>query len=214
MSPETAKHLDTVEEVIGRVKGVLARCGYPADLRTVIVMGIVDQIIEHHESALLLIRNEKIGSSFALTRSIVEGMYRGMWINLCATDTQLQGFEQDDKLPVNMNQMAEQIDAAYKAGGFFEHLRARSWKALCSYAHAGMLQLGRRFSDGNVQTAYTDEQIFQATTTATTCVLLLVGKFLAVRGHGVDCREVEAMIGTYGPTARINPALDGQHSPT
>ena len=28
---------------------------------------------------LLLIRNDKVGSSFALVRSIVEGTYRGMW---------------------------------------------------------------------------------------------------------------------------------------
>ena len=39
----------------------------------------------------------------------------------------------------------------------------------------------------------------------TTVILLLVGKFLAVQGHDTDCREAEALIGTYGPAARQNP---------
>jgi hypothetical protein len=205
MSPETIKHLDTVEEIMRKAKPILARNSYPDDSRTVIVMGTVTQIIEHHEAMLLLIRNDKIGSSFALIRSIVEGVYRGMWINFCATDAQIQEFERDDRLPVNMTQMAQAIDAKYQAQGFFEDLRAKSWAALCSYTHTGMLQLGRRFTGANAQPAYTDEEIFGATTSATTCILLLVGKFLAVQKHDADCREVEAMIGTYGPAARQNP---------
>jgi hypothetical protein len=194
MEPETTRHLDKVEEVMRQSKLILARHGYPDDLRTVVVMGTVAQIIEHHEAMLLLVRNDKIGSSFALIRSIVEGVYRGMWINFCATDAQIEEFEREDEMPLNMTRMARAIDDGYQAQGFFEDLRARSWAAVCSYTHTGMLQLGRRFTGAAAQPAYTDEEIFAATTTATTCILLLVGKFLAVQKHDADCREVEAMI--------------------
>jgi hypothetical protein len=129
-------------------------------------------------------------------------------MNFCATDAQIQEFERDDRLPVNMTEMAQAIDTKYQAQGFCEDLRARSWAALCSYTHTGMLQLGRRFTGANAQPAYTDEEIFGATTSATTCILLLVGKFLAVQNHDTDCREVEAMIGTYGPAASQNPQSD------
>ena len=65
-----------------------------------------------------------------------------------------------------------------------------------------MLQLGGRFTGATAQPAYTDEEVFEATTTATTCtILLLAGKFLAVQTYDADCREVEALIGTYGPAA-------------
>jgi len=205
MEPETLQHLERVEAVMRNAKCVLARYGYPDDLRTVIVIGILTQIIEHHEAVLILVRHDKTGSSFALIRSIVEGVYRGMWINYCATDAQIQEFERADRLPVNMPQMAQAIDERYQAQGFFEDLRARSWTALCSYTHTGMLQLGRRFNGANVQPAYTDREIFAGTTTATTCILLLIGKFLAVQRHDADCREVEAMIGTYGRAVRPNP---------
>jgi len=201
MRPETTQHLNMVEGIIGKAKVILARHGYPDDLRSVIVMGTLTQIIEHHEAMLLLIRSNKIGSAFALVRSIVECVYRGLWINFCATDGQIQDFERDDRLPVNMTEMAQAIDAKYQAQGFFEDFRARSWAALCSYTHTGMLQLGRRFTGATAQPAYADEEIITATTTATTCILLLVGKFLAVQKYDADCQEAEGLIGTYGAAA-------------
>ena len=164
-------------------------------------MGTIAQVVENHESMLVLIRNDKIGSAFALVRSVVEGVYRGLWINFCATDAQIQDFEQHDRLPVNMTGMALEIDAKYQAQGLFEHLRSNSWAALCSYAHTGILQLGRRFTGATAKPAYTDEETIQATTIATTCALLLAGKFLAVQNHGADCLEVEALVGTYGPAS-------------
>jgi hypothetical protein len=205
MTPETTQHLAKVEDIMRQAKLILARHGYPDDSRTVIVIGTITQIVEHHEAVLLLVRNDKVGSSFALVRSIVEGVFRGMWVNFCATDTQIQEFERDDRLPVNMPQMAQAIDAKYQAQGFFEHLRARTWSALCSYAHTGMLQLGRRFTGANAQPAYTEGEIVEVTTTATTCILLLVGKFLAVQKHDADCREAEGLVGTYGLAARRIP---------
>ena len=35
-------------------------------------------MIEHHEAILILIRQEKIGSAFAMARFVVEGVYRGL----------------------------------------------------------------------------------------------------------------------------------------
>jgi hypothetical protein len=197
MTPETIEHLKKVEAVIGKEKAILGRQGYPGDLRTVIVAGTIDQMNEHHEAILLLIRNGKVGSGFALARSIVESMYRGLWINFCAPDAYVERFEREDKLPVNMAEMAAAIDATYQADGFFEDLKKHAWPALNSYAHTGTLQLGRRFTGQNVQPNYSDGEIVATTTTITTCVLLLAGKFLAVRNHTNECKEVETLVGTY-----------------
>jgi hypothetical protein len=204
MTPENVEHLNRVGVVIDDAKRLLARYGYPDDLRTVIVIGFIDQMIEHHEAMLLLIRDGKFGSAFALARSVVESMFRGLWINLCATDAQIEDFERKDELPLTMSEVARAIDRQYHAQGFFEDFKNRAWASLCSYTHTGLLQLGRRFSDHNVQPAYTDAEIFEVTTTVTTCVLLLVAKFLAVQNHADECREAEGLIGTYGPVARRN----------
>ena len=89
MNTETGEHLNRVERAIQEAKRLLAEHGYPDTPRTVVVVGLIDQMIEHHEATLLLIRNGKIGSAFALERSIFEGAYRGLWINFCATDAEI-----------------------------------------------------------------------------------------------------------------------------
>ncbi len=166
------------------------------------VIGFITQLVEHHEAMLLLIRADKFGSAFALARSPVEGMYRGMWINFAATDAQVARFGEDDNIGLTMTQLAQAIDAAYHARGFFEDLKRRSWDALNSYAHTGVLQLGRRFREHTVEPAYSDGEIFEITTSVTTCVLVLIGKFLSVQGHADECRAAEALTETYGPLRR------------
>lgn len=202
MTQETIEHLNRVEAAVREAKRFLGIHGYPDDLRTVMVIGFIDQIIEHHEAMLLLIRADKVGSAFALARSAVEGMYRGLWINFAATDTQVEWFERNDEIGLSMTQLAQSIDAAYHAGNFYEDLKRRSWDGLNSYAHTGMLQLGRRFTGANVEPAYSDAEIFEATTAVTTCILLLVGRFLLLQDHADEARAAEALTETFGPLWR------------
>jgi len=200
MNPETPKHLNTFEGVVREVKRPLAMHQYPDDLRTVLVMGFTDQMIEHHEATLLLIRSGKVGSAFALARSIFESAYRGLWVNFCAEHAELKQFEKDDKLPIKFNDMALAIDQKYNGDGFFEDFKNRAWPALCSDTHTGMLQLGRRFNEHKVEPTCTDGQIYQVTTTMTTCIIMLAGRFLAVQNHA-ECKDIDALVTAYGPLA-------------
>ena len=199
MHPETIEHLARVEAVLREARSILARFAYPGDLRTTMVMGFVSQMFEHHEAMMLLCRAGKFGSAFALGRSIFESLYRGLWINFCANEEQIAAFDRDDRFPVNMSVMAEQIDTVYRAHGFFQNFKERAWSALCSYTHTGLLQLGRRFDGHQAVPAYDDAEIYEITTSSTTCVLLLAGKFLARQGHSEECLAVEGLTETYGP---------------
>ena len=62
-----------------------------------------------------------------------------------------------------------------------------------------MLQLGRRFTGHEVKNSYTGAQIYEMTTSLTTCVLMLIGRFLAKQNHPDDAKEVDALVETYGP---------------
>jgi hypothetical protein len=203
MNQETIEHLGHCEAAMQEAKRRLGLHNYAGDnRRTVIVIGFISQLVEHHEAMLLLIRADKVGSAFALARAPVEGMYRGMWINFVATDAEVERFERNDEIGLTMAQLAQAIDDGYRAGNLFRNLKQRSWDALNGYAHTGLLQLGRRFREHNVEPDYSDEEIFQITTAVTTCILMLIAKFLAVQGHDDDCRAVEALIETYGPVRR------------
>lgn len=191
--------LQKVERAIQAAKALLNRHGYADDLRTVLVVGFLDQMIEQHGALLLLIRSAMVGSAFALARGIFEGMYRGLWINFCATDDEIKEFEKEDRLPLAIRDMARAIDAACRARGFFTDLIDRGWKPLNSYTHTGLLQLGRRFTGHKLEAAYRDGEIVEVTTTATTCVLLLISGFFAVQNHPGEVKETDKLIETYGP---------------
>jgi hypothetical protein len=201
MDPKTIENLCAVEVAIEKLKVLLTQQCYQGSLRTAILAATIDQLIEHHDATLLLIRSSKVGSAFALSRSIVEGMYRGLWLNFCATDEQVQTFEKEDKLPLNMTEMATAIDERYRGEGFFEDLKKRTWPQLCSYAHTGMLQLGRRFTGQELKPAYTDREIYEVTTTVTTAILTLSSKFLAVQNRPEASKEAERLIETFGPVS-------------
>jgi Family of unknown function (DUF6988) len=209
MTQGTMKHLNRVEAAIQQTKPLLGPRKYPADLRTILVGALVTQVIEHHEAMLLLTRNAKYGSAFALGRSIFESMFRGLWFLLCATDADLQYFEQNDELPpdssgkpMNMQKMASAIDAATTRdpndpNDFFTDLKKRGWKSLCSYTHSGLLQLGRRFTGDKAEPSYNDEEIVEITTSCSTCILLLVGTFLNGQNYVAESNAAAALIGSW-----------------
>lgn len=218
MKAETNEQIAQVERAIQATRALLSRHAYPDDLRTVIVAAFIDEVIEYHASVLLLVRSGMVGSAFALGRTVFESMYRGLWLNFCATEAEIQRFERDDEIELNMTDMAKAIDKCYRADGRFEDLKNRGWKALCSYTHTGLLQLGRRFTGQQLQPSYRDEEIVEITTTVTTCILLLVGRFFAAQNHPDEMKETEKLIESYGPAGglllhrlRSLPCDEAQH---
>jgi hypothetical protein len=201
MESETKEHLKRVENAIRAAKAIIGRHRYPDDIRSVIVMGLIDQMREHHDSVLLLIRSGFAGSAFALARGIFENLYRGMWFNYCATDAEVEQFKKHDKFPrdLTMQKMAKVIDGKYQGGNFFQNFANTFWGPLCSYTHTGMLQLGQRFNEDKVEAVYSDEQISAVITIATNCFLILAGRFLAAQNHAEESNAVEQLKHTYGP---------------
>ena len=203
-SPVTAElreHLAKCEYAIQSAKPIIGIHEYPDDYRTTIVIAFISILIEHEEAVLLLIVRDMVGSAFALGRPIVEGMYRGLWLNACATDEELTRFIDKDEIRLSLGQMADAIDPVYNAGDLFRGLKKGAWDGLNSFTHTGMLQLGRRFTEHEVKNSYTEGQIYEMTTIATTCVLILISRFLAKQNHPDEAKAIDALVETYGPVA-------------
>ncbi|HVZ61645.1 MAG TPA: hypothetical protein VG892_12745 [Terriglobales bacterium] len=199
MTNKLREELIRVEAALQAAKQILARQEYvitdqQAQLRIPLVISLIDQAIEHHEAMLLLITRDMTGSAFALARSVVEGVYRGLWINQGATHEEIQRFTQKDEISISMGKLSEVIDASNNTETFFADLKKRSWDVLNSYTHNGMMQLSRRFTGTDLQPAYTDGQISEIMTIVTTRILLLIMSFLGLRGHANERAEVEALL--------------------
>jgi hypothetical protein len=183
MTPEISAHLLQLEQVIQGAKLLFARHEYPRNYRNVVLVGFISQAIEHQEAVLLLVSRDLVGSAFALARPIIETMYRGLWIDKCATDEEVQRFIKQDKIDPTIATLAKAIDEKYETHGAFERLKTRSWDLLNSLRHTGMHQVRRRFTAKEARPSYTEAQIIQATTAATTCVLILIGQFFLTRNY-------------------------------
>lgn len=182
-------------------KPILGKLHFPDDYRTSVVIGFISILVEHQEAFLLLCVREMFGSAFALGRPIVEGMYRALWLNVCATEAELNRFIQKDDIKQTLAELAEAIDPAHNTDDFFQNFKKRAWNALNSYTHTGMLQIGRRFTKHEVTNSYSEGEIYEMSTVVTTCVLLVISRFLAKQGHPDDAKAIDALIESYGPVA-------------
>jgi Family of unknown function (DUF6988) len=210
MTGELKEHLIRCENAIQSAKAILSKQGFAGDSRTATVIGLVSWIVEHQESILLLVRNDKVGSASALVRPVVEGAFRALWINLPATDEEVKKFNEKDKIDLEFGAIATALDNAYDSGNLFQDLKTRTWKHLNSYTHGGMLQIGRRFLEHEVANNYSEEEIFEMTTTVTTIVLLTISSLLKRHGHIDSGNQVQALVETYGPLVNGKKPAKGE----
>ena len=64
-------------------------------------------------------------------------MYRGRWLNFCATDAQVEQFERKDELPLTMAEMADAIDEKYHA---WRHCSERIDRRAAKIPKAGVIE--------------------------------------------------------------------------
>ena len=68
------------EVMVREIKRILSELKFSDEEWSTVVIGFISQSIEHHDALLLLVRSQLFGSAFALVRSIVEILVRGVWI--------------------------------------------------------------------------------------------------------------------------------------
>jgi hypothetical protein len=200
MTEKLKEHLNRCEKAMQSAKPILGKHGFPNDNRTVTVIGFISGLIEHQESILLLVMDDKAGSASALFRPVVEGAYRALWINLPATEMEVQEFNDKDKVGLTFGEIATALDNAYGMEDFFQDFKSRAWKSLNSYTHGGMHQIGRRFVRHEVANNYSEKEIYEMTTSVTTIVLLAIAFFLKRHGHADSGNQIQALLETYGPS--------------
>jgi hypothetical protein len=89
MTKQLREVLLKLEAVIQATKPILGRQSYTitdqqSQLRLPLLIGLMDQVIEHHEAMLLLIAHDMTGSAFALARFIRELVTNdSQWSKLC-----------------------------------------------------------------------------------------------------------------------------------
>ena len=180
---ETA--LEYNKGALNAVWSQLSGATLPPSPRNDLVWAYLRVSITHHEAIHMLCSHKMIASAFALLRSQIESVFRGLWVNLIATDEQVEAIREHGKDPfprLSFRQMASDIDTAYGATGWFQSF-ADHWGALNGYTHTGLEQLGRQFrDDATLAPNYPEEFILSLlVTSGTTSIVCIVAVFCHVR---------------------------------
>src|SRR5258708_8147975 len=131
----------------------------PSSDRTRIAGACFAVALEHHHAVVILLRERLNGSAFALMRSAYEAYVRGVWLALCATDSQLRSFI-DGIEPPKLGVMLEAIETIPTfEGKTLSYVKAENWKSMCSYTHTGALQVQRWNTSEAITSRHSPEEI-------------------------------------------------------
>ena len=151
--------------------------------RTRLAAGCLDMALEHQKAIVLLVANKLYGSAFSLARLIFEAYVRGVWLQMCATDAEIEEYK-NDKLKKKFASLIKDIE---NCDGFDEKVlstaKTANWISMNSYTHSGYLQTVRRNKEETIEPNYTEEEINEVLNIANALgmlsalqVLLLAGK--------------------------------------
>jgi len=150
---------------------VLAKGQAPTGDRNTLLLAYWSLAFEFHRAILCLIDHKFYGAAFALVRPIVEATIRAHVATL--------GSEEDlkklhsDKYKTNFDTVGKEIDAAFHTQNLFENFLTKARKALHSYTHVGMLQLGRRFKGTDLVINFNEGEIVEVIHTSTSAVFMV-----------------------------------------
>lgn len=147
------------EDIVQRIDAALHGAAISSDARHLLAGACLDVAIEHQKAITILISRKFFGSAFALIRAQFETYIRGLWLEKCATEKEVEDFKRDkiDKSFKAIIQDIENCDG-YNVG-VLSSVRTKSWDTMNSYTHGGYMQAVRRMSEGYMEPNYSDDEI-------------------------------------------------------
>tara|TARA_R110001606_G_scaffold346892_3_gene495932 strand:+ start:38815 stop:39453 length:639 start_codon:yes stop_codon:yes gene_type:complete len=124
--------------------------------------------IDHAQGIKFCLSNSAFPSAFSLLRVLFETYIRGMWLEKCANEEQLNKYINEDKLvskenkPLKFGDMVLEVEKSHLMEAYFSEIKNRTWSYLNSLTHSGSIQLHNNFSGSSIKHCYDDEHINEA----------------------------------------------------
>lgn len=146
---------------------------YPRNLRSVLLIGYSQAILQYHGAILLLQSHRIYGSAArALHRPLAEAVARALWIYIQVRDQELEQVEKKKYRFPSFRCMMKYLDRRFATESLFETLSA-DWKGMCGLTHTGMEQITQQFDDeGHARPVYDPAQVINSIQSATAVLVL------------------------------------------
>ena len=167
---------------------------YPNDDRRTLLVSFLSLAQSHHEAIIVLCSHERlIGSAYALLRSLIEVVNRGLFAGFIATPEQVEKIKQGKEPYPTFNKLAAQLDDLFKTEGLFTGHAGEAWKMLCGFAHGGLEQLNRRVGEnGEIGCHFKQEAVQRLLASSTSVLVQTAIYFLGAMDRQDACDAVIA----------------------
>ncbi len=175
---------------------VVAKGQCPTGDRNTPLMGYWSLTFEFQRGILCLIDHRFCGAAFALVRPIIEAVVRAHVV-IMADQAVLERLHKDE-YRTNLATVGKEIDAFFKSSDLFETFLHGARTALHSYTHAGMMQLGRRFSGTDLKANYSEGEIIEVIRVSASAAFMvnnIVTKYLGFEDEWKENNRLYAELG-------------------
>jgi len=141
-----------------------------------LVLACYDVAMEHMAAVALLYRSGLHGSMLSLLRSLFESVVRGMWLDRCASEGDLERFR-NHKLEKSFGKVVREIESTFSNGpSQLSIIHANTWPALNGYTHTGYNQVVGRHGEEALGAAYGEKELRSALNFAAVMGMLAAGQ--------------------------------------
>ena len=168
----------------------------PASLRTRCSAPCFIVAQEHHAAILSLLEQKQpfFATAFALVRPVYESLVRGLWLQHCATDAEVQTFSVGGRPPNVPALLAAIKQTPAYSSGLLSTVYAQSWDAMCSYTHTGSHQIQRWNTGDAIQSNYADSEVAEVlSSTGAFALISLLGLATVAANDTLVQRATERM---------------------
>ncbi|MEZ8741086.1 DUF5677 domain-containing protein [Photobacterium swingsii] len=131
-----------------------------ADNRKKLSLALMYLSNEHFHSILHLCNRGIPASGFALLRPQYEAYIRGLWINYCATDEQVNRVYADKGFKKNNFDMLSALESLNKfSDGRLTHLNSVVWDKSHDFSHGGSIQAKWHIDGESIGSMYTNKEV-------------------------------------------------------
>jgi hypothetical protein len=172
ISEKVQKEIDSARRFGQQLEELVYRRGQcPTGDRDVLLIAYWALVFDYHKAILSLLPAELFGAAFALVRPVIEVTVRAHFAIFCSQEDLVN--IQQDEYRVNFKTIGPQIDSAFGLGTFMKDFLTGASKALHSYTHGGILQVGRRFDGSDLKPRYSEGEVIEVIHTTTSAAFMV-----------------------------------------
>lgn len=137
------ERLKSAGELVEWLRLAVHEQSLPASSRTRAAASCYGIAQEHHHAIVVLAHHRLYASCYSLLRVEFEAYVRGLWLWLCASDNEVEGFLSGTAPPkIRLLLSAIESTPAFTAKTL-STIKSQSWSAMCAFTHTGGLHVQR-----------------------------------------------------------------------